>query len=309
VLSRIAESLFWMGRYTERAGSTARILDVYSTSLLEARTGEVDTACGHLLEALGVSDHAAEIHADIGELIAFVVDDPRYAGSIVRSVSAAWDNARGVREVISSEMWESLNVTHATLTRRRASSAFARHALLPWVRERAAILAGLADTTMSHDDAWRFFVLGATLERVDMTVRLISTRLGDAWGNDGWVAMLRCCSAHESFLRTYRRGVDGRLALEFLLLDRLFPRSVLAAMRVADGLLVEIDPISSRNGTVNAARRFIGSACATLEFVQIDEVEVALGEHLVRLEQTITRTHDAIANQFFHAATAIRWSA
>ena len=95
---------------------------------------------------------------------------------------------------------------------------------------------------MSRDDAWRFIVLGRNLERVDMTARLLSTRLGDAWGSAGWVTMLRACAAHESFLRTYRRGVDGRSALAFLLLDRLFPRSVFHALSTAEGVLFDLDP-------------------------------------------------------------------
>ena len=131
---------------------------------------------------------------EVEALIAFVVDDPRYPGSIAHSLEAAWANARGAREAISSEMWESINTTHATLAARRGGSAFVRHNLLGWVRDRAAIVAGLADASMSHDDGWRFIVLGRTLERVDMTVRLLSTRLGDAWGTEGWVAMLRSCA-------------------------------------------------------------------------------------------------------------------
>ena len=166
--------------------------------MLEDRLGEEEAACRRLLEALGAGRFATQVGADVEELVAFVFDDPRYDGSIVASLDAAWENARGAREAISSEMWESVNTTHVALSSdRRTTSAFARHGMLRWVRDRAAIVAGLADATMSHDDAWRFLVLGRTLERVDMTVRLVSTRLGDAWGNDGWGALLRCCSAHE----------------------------------------------------------------------------------------------------------------
>jgi uncharacterized alpha-E superfamily protein len=309
VLSRIAESLYWLGRYTERAESAARILDVYAHSLLEDRVGEEEAACRHLLEALGAGAFADEIGADVQELIAFVVDDPRYAGSITLSVASAWDNARGAREAISSEMWESINTTRAALLAQRGASAFTRHGMLGWMRDRAAIVAGLADTTMSHDDAWRFLVLGRALERVDMTVRLVSTRLGDAWGADGWRAMLRCCSAYESFLRTYRRGVDAHRALEFMLLDRLFPRSVLHALVVAEDVLADLDPGAPRRLVGSEPRRIIGSACAALEFVRAEDLEPALADHLDRLESSLASAHDAIATQFFHAATAIRWSA
>jgi transglutaminase-like putative cysteine protease len=124
MLSRIAESLYWIGRYTERAESTARILDVYTHSVLEDRRGEEESACIRLLDALGAGDAAAVVGTDFEALIAFVVNDPRYPGSIAHSLEAAWANARGAREAISSEMWESINTTHATLAARRGGSAF-----------------------------------------------------------------------------------------------------------------------------------------------------------------------------------------
>jgi uncharacterized alpha-E superfamily protein len=309
MLSRIAESLFWVGRYTERAEATARVLDVYARCLLEYGVGEDAAACQRLLQALGAGEYAENVGADIDELIRFVVDDPRYAGSIVGSLDATWENARGAREAISSEVWECINITRTTLGRRGPASTFALRNLLVWARDRAAIIAGLSDSTMSHDDAWRFLVLGRTLERVDMTVRLLSTRLGDAWGNEGWVAMLRCCSAYESFLRTYRRGVDGRRALEFLLLDRLFPRSAFHALSVAEGVLFELDPDAIRRGLENEPRRIIGSACAALEFVRTEELESSLVDHLVQLERACTLAHEAIAARYLHASHAIQWSA
>jgi uncharacterized alpha-E superfamily protein len=309
VLSRIAESLYWVGRYTERAESAARILEVYAHSMLEDRLGEEEAACHRLLEAFGAGGHVDDVGGNVDALIAFVVDDPRYGGSIVASVDAAWENARGAREAISSEMWESVNTTHAAVAVRRGPSAFAQHGLLGWVRDRATIISGLADATMSHDDAWRFLVLGRTLERVDMTVRLVSTRLGDAWGVEGWGAMLRCCAAYEACLRTYRRGIDGRRALEFLLLDRLFPRSVFHALTLAEQMLIDLDPDGARRLTGSESRRIIGRACASLEFVRVGELEASLPEHLDRLEASLTTAHDAIAREFFHAATAIRWSA
>ena len=309
MLSRIAESLYWIGRYTERAESTARILDVYSHSVLEDRSGEEESACVRLLDALGAGEAAATVGTEVESLIAFVVDDPRYPGSIAHSLESAWANARGAREAISSEMWESINTTHATLAARRGGSAFARHNLLGWVRDRAAIVAGLADASMSHDDGWRFIVLGRTLERVDMTVRLLSTRLGEAWGAEGWVAMLRSCAAYEAYLRTYRRGVVGSRAVEFLLLDRLFPRSVFHALSAAESVLYDLDPGPARLGTESEARRLVGRACAELEFVRVDELEASLPEQLAGLERAGIDAHLAIADRYFHASNAIRWSA
>jgi uncharacterized alpha-E superfamily protein len=311
VLSRIAESLYWLGRYAERAEATARILDVYSHVLLEDRVGGEESACRRLVEVMGATEPAAlmEVGTNVESLVGFFVDDPRFDGSVVRSLEAMWENARGARDAMSSEMWGSINATHSALDARSGRSVYAQHGFLGWVRDRAAIVSGLADATMSHDDTWRFIVLGRSLERVDLTVRLLSTRLGEAWGAAGWVAMLRCCAAYESYLRTYRRGVEGSKALEFLLLDRLFPRSAFHALGAAETALFELDPASDRHGAGSEPRRVVGRACADLEFIRVAELERALPEHLVRIERACSHAHDVIAKRFFNNAVAIRWSA
>src|SRR4029453_6979714 len=90
-----------------------------------------------------------------------------------------------------------------------------------------------ADSSVGRDEGWHFLILGRSLERVDMTARLLSARYGELWGPTGWVTMLSCCAAHEAYLRTHQRAVDGSLAAGFLLLDRLFPRSVYHALHTA----------------------------------------------------------------------------
>ena len=117
MLSRIAESLYWLGRYTERAEATARILDVYSHALLEDRVGGEESACRRLVEAMGATEPAAlvEVGPNVESLVGFFVDDPRFEGSVVRSLEAMWENARGAREAMSSEMWASINATHSAL--------------------------------------------------------------------------------------------------------------------------------------------------------------------------------------------------
>lgn len=309
MLSRIAESLFWMGRYCERVECTARILDVYSHALLEDRRGDDGSACARLLDVMGVDHKEQGERVDVELLGVILVDDSRHPGSIGFSLQAVWENARGAREALSSEIWEAINTTHRLHDAQRGgASAFARHAFLSWVRDRATTIAGLADSTMSRDDAWRFIMLGRMLERVDMTARLLSTRLGDAWGTAGWVTTLRACAAHEAYLRTYRKSVDARAALEFLLLDRLFPRSVFRALSEAEGVLFDLDPAPSRSDAGSEPRRLVGRACAELEFVRVEELEAGLPEHLARLERAVRTAHEAIGARFFHSTAAISWS-
>jgi uncharacterized alpha-E superfamily protein len=309
VLSRIAESLYWVGRYTERAEDTARILDVHYHLLLEDRWVDEAAACAALLEVMGVgAERAADADPEaVTRILAF---DGDYAGSIVGSMSAAWHNARGARDAISSEMWECLNGSHEAL---RSGAAVPHeqgaYAFFRWVKERAAMFAGLAESTMSRDDGWRFLLLGRSLERVDMTARLLSARFSESWGEAGWVTTLRSCSAYEAYLRTYQRAVDVSLATEFLVLDRLFPRSVFSALRAAEGCLADLDPSFGRAGLDDPARRSLGQARTELEFCSVEELTGDLPGHLYRLQQHCFDAGTAIAERYFGETAPLEWSA
>jgi len=309
MLSRIAESLYWLGRHSERAEDTARILDVHYHLLLEDRWVEEASACCALLEVMGRGDKVTPdcYSLQVTRLLAF---DEAYGGSILGAVGAAWENARGAREAISSEMWECLNVTHEALPSRvLAARGQMPHDFFRWVKERSAILAGLADSTMSRDDGWRFFVLGRSLERVDMTARLLSARYGESWGQAGWVTTLRCCSAYEAYLQTYQRAVDASLAAEFLVLDRLFPRSVFAALRSAEQCLAELAPSAGRVGLDDDARRLLGRARTELEFHSVAHLLADLPGHLFRLQRDCFDAGAAVAQRYFRANRPMEWSA
>ncbi|MCU1427631.1 MAG: hypothetical protein JWL83_1631 [Actinomycetia bacterium] len=308
MLTRLAESLYWFGRYVERAEDTARILDVHYHLLLEDPWVDESAACRALLEVMGVECGEADT-CDIDTVTRALAYDASYGGSIVGSMSAAWHNARGAREVISSEIWECVNATHIEIASRASASVPQPHKFFIWVKERAAILAGLADSTMSRDDAWRYLVLGRSLERVDMTARLLSSRHQAVWGDGGWTTTLRCCSAYESYLRTYQRAVDATLAAQFLLLDRLFPRSVLWALRTAEQCLAELDPSSSRVGFDDVARRTLGRARTELEFRALDDLLGSLPDHLAQLQNQCTAAAGAVADRYFRHTRPLEWTA
>ena len=325
MLSRIAESLFWVGRYIERAEDTARILDVQLHHILEEPDVEEDFACRALFAVMGrkppeVADsESAESSAvprsegrsgpvdalAVARSLAFEPADPC---SIVGSINAARDNARGAREVLSSEMWECLNTTYNALPARvSAASGGALHNFFQYVKERTTIVAGLADSTMTRDDGWRFLVLGRSLERVDMTTRLLSTHFGHPSNTPAWITALRSCSAHEAFLRTYRRAVEPELAVEFLLLDRLFPRSVHFALDAAETCLAELDPSTGRAGFDNEARRILGRGRYELEFTKASELLADLPQKLRSLQGACAQATAATAHRFFRQTTAVRW--
>jgi uncharacterized alpha-E superfamily protein len=304
MLSRIAESLFWIGRYVERAEDTARILDVHIHHLLEAPlTSEADM-CLALLGVMGADPPEGRVSArGVTDLLAF---DPSHPSSIVSSLVAARVNARSASEAISSEMWEALNVTYNGLpTQLDLASRVAPYAFFRFVRERAAIIAGLTESTMSRDDAWRFMVLGRSLERVDMQTRLLA--VATAGGEAEWVVLLRSCSAHEAFLRTYRREPEPALAAEFLVLDRLFPRSLFFSLSAAEECLAELDPRSSRAGPDDEARRVVGRLRTGLEFRRPENLVADLPRLLPELQEGCREASAALAARYFRQTSPIEW--
>ncbi len=310
MLSRIAESLYWVGRFCERAEDTARLLDVHYHLLLEDRWADETAICQGLLDVMGVDADALGVEPDSAAVTALLATDPTYPGSIARSLAGAWENARGAREVVSEEIWETLNSTSQSLPTRGARVAgSARHDYFRWVKDRTAVLGGLVESTMSRDDGFRFLVVGRNLERADMTARIVSARDdSDARAPTSWATTLRCCSAYEAYLRTYRRGVDGESAAEFLLLDRWFPRSVNFVLHAAEDCLAELDPIAERAGTGDDGRRRLGRMCAELQFLRADEVLSDLHEVLGRVQAGCAEVHSAVAQRYFQEAHAIEWS-
>ena len=173
MLSRIAESLFWIGRYIERSDGTARILDVHLQLLLEDPWIEEDLACRSLLSVMGseVPEDRVLNRQSILEILAVDRSEP---ASIAYSLGAARENARRAREIVSTELWECLNTTRARMPRRVSSEKVSE--FFGWVRERSALAVGIIESATSRDEAWQFFTLGRSIERADMTARLLATR-------------------------------------------------------------------------------------------------------------------------------------
>lgn len=173
MLSRIAESLFWIGRYVERTDGTARILDVHLQLLLEDPWIDEDSACRSLLSVMG-TDVPPGVRVTREDVINDLAVDRRHPGSIAYSIEAARENARRAREIVSTEMWETLNATNARVPKKLGQDK--THEYFRWVRERAALAIGIVDSATSHDEAWQFFTLGRAIERADMTARLLDRK-------------------------------------------------------------------------------------------------------------------------------------
>src|SRR6201994_967190 len=310
MLARNAESLYWIGRYVERADDTARILDVTVHQLLEDSSVDPDQASRTLLRVLGIAAPAQPLDVwSLTDLVAFSRDTTG-ACSIVESISAARENARGAREVTSTEIWECLNTTYNALAEReRAAKRLGPHEFLSYVEGRAAMFAGMADSTLSRDDGYRFMVLGRAIERVDMTVRMLLSRVGDSGSSPAWVTVLRSAGAHDTYLRTHRGGLGASRVGEFMLLDRLFPRSVFYSLRMAEHNLDELlhNP-QSRIGSTAEAQRLLGRARSELEFVPPGVLLESLERRLAGLQRTCRDVGEALSLQYFHVTPWVAWS-
>jgi uncharacterized alpha-E superfamily protein len=169
------------------------------------------------------------------------------------------------------------------------------------------MVAGVADATMSHDAGWHFFALGRALERADMTARLIAMRAIE--GGPSWTHLMRSCGAYQAFLRTYRGATDEVNAAEFLLLDRLFPRSVFAALSTAEACLEQLEPSAGRAGVADGARRRLGRVRTGLEYRGATELLVDLPGEMERIQRACSQARDDVAARFFPRGAPTAWVA
>jgi uncharacterized alpha-E superfamily protein len=303
MLSRIAESLFWIGRYVERADGTARIVDVLRLQLLEDPGADEQMAAGTVLSV--IMGMPASGPVDFGTVGASLVFDKTGASSITGAWQAARENARRARETLSTELWEGINTTWHRWNGLGRHAVTERH--LSWVRERAALVSGIADSTMSHDDAWDFLVLGRSLERADMTARLVANG-GLHQRGPSWATVLNSCGATQSFMRSQRGLLTDDRAAAFLVLDREFPRSVFFALAEAERRLVELSPEADRIGVSDEARRQLGRIRTSLEYRAPHEVLADLPAQMQRVQKAVTNASQAIAAKYFLAGPVPTWT-
>jgi len=312
MLSRVADSVYWMTRYIERAENVARFVDVNLHLMLDLpRDTEQQweplvrtTGDRELFEATYDSYTAANV-------IRFLTFDHTYANSIYGCAASARDNARSVREVISSEMWTQLNRFYLMVRTAAAGNMdfdYAPHEVFSQVKVSGHLFEGVMDATMSHGEAWHFGRLGRMLERADKTTRILDMKyfillpdvsyVGTPFDNIQWAALLQSASALEMYRKRYGR-ISPRSVVEFLLLDMEFPRAVRHCMRAAEDSLRAITGTIS-GSYVNRAEQRLGRLCANLDFTSTDEI-LAIGVHefLDQLQSEINEVGEAIFEAFF----------
>ena len=309
MLARLAELIYWTGRYVERADDTSRIVDAYIHRLAEDPFGDAGVTCRSLFAILGL-EPAHEGVVAVQTVLDELVFDPENPSAITGAVLAAHDNARRAREMVSSEMWVCLNSTRNELTGQREEAARVGSAsYLRFIRDRSALFAGLTDATISHDETWAYLVLGRSLERIDMTARLLQSRLFAGEHSPDWLTLLRAAGAMESYLRSSVRRSDPESIASFLLLDRVFPRSAYHTLIVADQCLVELARASTHIDVVDQARRTIRTTQSRLEYMKPQALFENLSEILTLLETTSATTNDQVTSNYFRQSVATAWMA
>jgi len=313
MISRVAEQCFWMARYLERVENTARVLEVNRTLLLDFHV-PVEQQWKPLLIISGIHDYEGDTAAEsIQEYMTWERDGNPF--SIVSSLFWARENARIIREVISGEMWERLNYYHLWMQGSAGREAYDsnRHEFYAQVRRINQLIHGIADTTMSHGEAWEFFKLGTYLERASQTARVMDVKyhtmlpkmedVGTPVDNAHWVAILMSCSGYEPFHKKPQIApIDPATAVaEFLIFDEQFPRSIRRCLWECESAATAAagNPVGR---AATSAETSIADLLAWLEGRTIHTiVREGLHESLTHVVDTVHTIGDAINATFFAA--------
>ena len=300
MLSRIAESYFWIGRYLERAEATSRLLAEHHQLMVEERTVPEELAAAVLLDALSLPPQSA-IHA--GDLVTAVVGNSSDPATISGAITMARENARGVRESLSADVFEALNAAHLAGIRGPVVATSPAYALYRVV-ERLAVVVGQIDWTVPRDEGHLFLSLGRSLERLDMMARVLAVRHDQLWPEGGPVATLRSAASLNAFLRT-QHPLTGDEVRRFLLLDPDHPRS----MRVSSSNAEEaVRGLAARGASDGGdLLREVGLLRSQLEYAVEPHPEEVDG--LIELvQQSSARASDVVAAAFFRPVGTIVWS-
>jgi uncharacterized alpha-E superfamily protein len=315
MLSRVADSLYWMSRYLERAEHTTRLLDVNLNLMLDESSTSSDRRWQRLLLALA-KPKRLKWEGNPYDLARTLTFDTTNKSSVVHCIIAARENARHVREQISTEQWHRLNSLYLEVTRPEFKSAMMLQsvdasvegptAFLQEVMEAVHQFQGVTDSTMSHGEGWQFIQVGRFLERATATALLLEAYHEDLWahpdkaaeGNEylEWMGLLRSATAFEAYCKVYTADLTPERILEFLLLDAEFPHSLRFSI---DSVQCALEAIQSESGKSRAEelQRIAGRLSASLGYASVEEI---LGGDVVKYLRGIQLQCQAIHSTIYH---------
>jgi len=310
MLSRVANSIYWMSRYVERAENVARFIDVNLNISLDYGPG-VNGHWAPLIQATGDRDvfHARYPAADQHSVLQFLTFDRDNPNSILACLSTARENARTVRDMISSAMWEELNKFYLTVRSASPTAVLdSPFEFFSQIKLAAHTLAGVTESSLSRGESWHFHRLGQMLERSDQTSRILDVKSfqlrpgEDLWATqldtNPWAALLKSASALEMYRKAVGR-ITPRGVAEFLILDREFPRAIRFCLLRAETSLLAIT--GGEHGAFhNRAEQQLGRLRNELDYTNIEEIlQQGLHEFIDRFQRQINGVGDAIFETFF----------
>ena len=316
MLSRVADHLYWMGRYLERAEHSARLLEVNLHGNLDQSERSEERRWRRLARSLGM-ELQPEMWPSFDALGQALTLDAAIPESILSRVKAARDNARQGWEQISSEMWEQINRMFLYLDRSSATDVWLEEpqTVFNAVKQGAYLFQGITDATMSHGEGWQFIQVGRATERAVATARLLDVHFcqdGAAPKEESlsfleWAAVLKSCTAFEAYVKTYSAQLEPSNIAAFLLLNPEFPRSIrFSTSSMKSGL----HAIGRMAGGRMAGRpeRLAGRLQADLDYGQIDEImSGGLDSYLESIRHQCEQIHRAVHETFirYPVATAL----
>ena len=306
MLSRVADNLYWMSRYLERAEHISRLIAVRLESMLEQSQHDAETSWRRVVAAL-----SSETLINGGQIEPFAVThalafDRLNPSSLATSLALARDNGRQVREQISTEIWNRLNRLYLKISPVDLAANWngqPAHIFRDIVDE-LYMLEGITFSTMRHAEGWDFLELGRYIERAQLVARLLdihfgpASRTGTARNVLDWIILLRFCTAFEAYCKVYTAAIrDDRIA-EFLLFDQLFPHSVRFAVERLSESLARVGG-GAPAGRRAACDRLAGKLKTSLDFGQIDElIGGSIGGFLANIRSQCEQIHDAVYDAY-----------
>jgi len=310
MLSRTAEAIYWMSRYIERAENVARFIEVNGHLMLDLPLTPANQ-WEALLYTTGDQEVFQEFYDEITRenVIEFLTFHDKNPNSIASCLFSARENARSIREIISTEMWEQINKFYLMVQNSdRQRALHSMHNYYTSIKEASHLFTGIAYTTMPRDEAWYFGHLGGLLERADKTSRILDvkyflllpsiTDVGTPFDNIQWSALLKSASALEAYRKKYG-SINPETVVEFLVLDHIFPRSIQYCLMEAQKTVGAITG-SPAHTFHNPVEQKLGRLSAQLNYTNIDEIfTVGLHEFLDQTQIHINQIDHATFETFF----------
>lgn len=300
MLSRVADNLYWMSRYLERAEYAARVIDVHLNLMLDETLGDTGRRWSRVISCLNLGPAGAPLPLD-----SYHFAQAHGFDLIVSCIMQARENARQCREQVSSEMWEQLNRLFLEVRRMGTADVWDAQPLdfLNTVKESSHLFQGVTDSTMNHGEGWRFIQVGRFLERAAANARLLDVHFRefaetasqpmDSTLHMEWIGLLRSCTAFESYCKVYTADLKPERIAEFLLLNPEFPHSIRFAVDQIEQSLESISAItaSKRSGRV---AKLAGRLRAELSFTPLEEIMTGLHGFLDTVRKHCTQIHSAV---------------